>query len=35
MNVFLDRVLLTGGEGLIEGSIEPKGFFAPMLREVT
>jgi len=32
MNVFLDRVLLTGGEGLIENSREPDGYFTPMVR---
>ena len=35
MNVFLDRVLLTGGEGLIEGAREPTGFFSSMIEEAS
>ena len=31
MNVFLDRVLLTGGEGLVEESVEPSGYFNTMI----
>jgi len=33
MNVFLDRVLVSGGEGLVKGVDEPTGFFAPLLDE--